>query len=232
MVDSSVGGKTGINTRQGKNLVGSFYQPKLVLADISALESLNEREFLSGFAEVIKYGLINDREFFEWLNRNLNKILARDRSSIIHAIFKSCTAKAEIVAKDEREQDIRALLNLGHTFAHALELAVNFSGKLLHGEAVAIGMVLAFRFSAKSGLCSIEAAKVVEEFIAKTGLPNSLAQVEAELSAESLVNDMKKDKKAEGGKLNLILAKSIGDCFVAKDVAEMEVLEFLRGELE
>jgi len=232
MVDSAVGGKTGINAAQGKNLIGSFHQPRLVIADISTLKTLDKRQFLAGFAEVIKYGLIADRHFFEWLKRNMEKIKNREPETLTHAIFKSCEAKANIVSRDEKEQDVRALLNLGHTFGHALELATGFSNKLLHGEAVAIGMVLAFEFSAHLDICSKAAAVEVQDFIKQAGLPYSLDQVKAKLSAKAMVAAMHKDKKATVGKLTFILARAIGDCHVEKGVSEQKLLNFLAGKLK
>jgi len=235
MVDSSVGGKTGINSKSGKNMVGSFHQPRLVLSDISALKTLDKRQFLAGFAEVIKYGLIADRHFFEWLKRNLTKIKEREPEALTHAIFKSCAAKADIVSRDEKEQDVRALLNLGHTFGHALELVTGFSDKLLHGEGVAIGMALAFKFSAAIGLCSDAASMEVEDFLRESGLPHSLKLIKnnnVPVLAKSMIVAMHKDKKADGGKLTFILPRAIGDCFMDKNVDERKLLNFLNTELE
>jgi shikimate kinase/3-dehydroquinate synthase len=218
-VDSSVGGKTGINTAQGKNLVGAFYQPRLVLADTGALETLPMRELLAGYAEVVKYGLINDRPFFDWLETNLDAIKAGDVATRTYAIVKSCEAKANIVAMDERESNVRALLNLGHTFGHALEAATGFSQKLVHGEGVAIGMALAFDLSARLGLCSGQDATRLRHHLERAGLPNKLADIEGPLpDADGLIALMGQDKKVVDGKLTFILARGIGEAFITHDV--------------
>lgn len=232
-VDSSVGGKTGINSRHGKNLVGAFHQPLAVIADIALLDTLPARHLASGYAEVAKYGLLGDIDFFKWLEDNASSLFAGDGQVRIKAISKSCEAKADIVARDEKENGVRALLNLGHTFGHALEGATGYGERLLHGEGVAIGTVLAFRFSQKLGLVTPDAAKRVEAHFSAIGLPTSLADISGDLpDAQTLVNYMRQDKKASGGKLVFVLANHIGDTFVAKDVAESDILNFMREELQ
>ncbi|MGB5950445.1 MAG: 3-dehydroquinate synthase [Parvibaculum sp.] len=228
-VDSSVGGKTGINTPQGKNLVGAFYQPRVVLADTSALETLPMRELLAGYAEVVKYGLINDRPFFDWLEANVERIKAGDVAARTHAIVKSCEAKAAIVAADERESNVRALLNLGHTFGHALEAATGFSDRLVHGEGVAVGMALAFDLSARLGLCSGQDVIRVRRHLEKAGLPKSLADVPGALpDADELISLMGQDKKVVDGKLTFILARGIGEAFITRDVDPAALRTLLR----
>lgn len=218
-VDSSVGGKTGINTRRGKNLVGSFHQPRLVLADIDALATLPRRELLAGYAEVVKYGLLGDAAFFAWLEGNGQKILAGDPDLCREAVARSCAAKAAIVAADEREAGKRALLNLGHTFGHALEAECGYSAVLLHGESVAVGMALAFELSARLGLCPrADAARAVRH-LASVGLPTTLAAVaRPSWNVDRLVEHMHHDKKVSGGRLAFVLVRGIGDAFVTRDV--------------
>ncbi len=231
-VDSSVGGKTGINTKQGKNLAGAFHQPRLVLADTDALETLPMREFLAGYAEVVKYGLIGDRGFFDWLEANLDRLKAGDVEARIHAIVKSCEAKAATVAADEREGGVRALLNLGHTFGHALEAATGFSDRLVHGEGVAIGMALAFDLSARLGLCPGQDAVRVRNHLARAGLPSRLSDIKGSLpDADGLIALMGQDKKVVDGKLTFILARGIGEAFITRDV-DREVLRTLLRERE
>lgn len=223
MVDSSVGGKTGINTKFGKNLVGSFYQPKLVLADLATLDTLPKREVLAGYAEVLKYGLINNRKFFEKLEKSkLQKILQE-------CVVTSCKAKADIVAQDEKEADVRALLNLGHTFGHALEAEMGYDGRLLHGEGVAAGMAMAFRFSASLGQCPKTDAERIEKHLKAAGLPFCPKCI-GSFSAKKLLAHMKHDKKVQDGKLVLILAKGIGKAFIEKNVSEKDVKRFLEQE--
>lgn len=232
-VDSSVGGKTGINSEHGKNLVGAFHQPLAVIADIALLDTLPRRELASGYAEVAKYGLLGDIGFFEWLEENADALFSGDGQARIKAISKSCEAKADIVARDEQEHGVRALLNLGHTFGHALEGATGYSRRLLHGEGVAIGTVLAFRFSEQSGLIEKGSAERVQAHFSNVGLPTTLSDISGDLpDAQTLVNYMRQDKKASSGKLVFILARQIGDTFVAKDVAETDILEFMRKELQ
>jgi 3-dehydroquinate synthase len=217
-VDSSVGGKTGINATHGKNLVGAFHQPRLVLADTGALTSLPPREVKAGYAEVLKYGLIRDRAFFDWLETNGGAVLALAPEPLAQAVAVSCAAKAAVVAADERETGDRALLNLGHTFGHALEAAYGFSDRLLHGEAVAIGMGLAFDLSAAMGLCPQEDAQGVRAHLEAHGLMTHVRDLAPLPSVEFLLSAMAKDKKAAGGKITFILARGIGDAFIAKDV--------------
>jgi 3-dehydroquinate synthase len=220
-VDSSVGGKTGIHSGHGKNTIGTFYQPKLVIIDVALLDSLPKRETLAGYAEIIKYGLINDEPFFRWCKANGERLLKGDREAQIYAIAASCKNKAEVVGADERESGIRALLNLGHTFAHALETATGYSDKLLHGEAVAIGVVMAFRLSAQLGFCPHDDAYEVRDYYAAAGLPVTPKPFIQDL--DRLIRLMKQDKKAEDGKLTLILTRGIGKTFVTRDVKESDV---------
>ncbi|MFW5641768.1 MAG: 3-dehydroquinate synthase [Roseicyclus sp.] len=218
-VDSSVGGKTGINTDHGKNLVGAFHQPARVLADIDVLGTLAPRDFLAGYGEVAKYGLLGDAAFFAWLERHGPALGAGDRGLRAEAIRRSVQMKADIVARDETEQGDRALLNLGHTFGHALETATGYSGRLLHGEGVAIGCGLAFEVSARLGLCSQEEPVRVRAHLAQMGLKRDMAEIEGDLpDADGLLELMAQDKKVEGGRLKFILARGIGEAFVATDV--------------
>lgn len=231
-VDSSVGGKTGINTRHGKNLLGVFHQPDLVLADTSALDSLSEREFRAGYAEVAKYGLIDRPDFFEWLEKNWKDVFAGGAARA-EAISISCQSKADVVVEDERETGRRALLNLGHTFGHALEAATQYdSRRLVHGEGVAIGMVLAHRFSARLNLASPDDAIRVEAHLKAVGLPTKISDIPGELpSTEVLMDAIAQDKKVKSGKLTFILTRGIGQSFVADDVATSEVQTFLSQNL-
>ncbi len=231
-VDSSVGGKTGINTGRGKNLVGAFHQPALVLADTALLDTLSPREMKAGYAEVAKYGLIDDPAFFEWCEGHWRDIF-RGGPERDHAVAHSCRAKASVVVRDEREEGDRALLNLGHTFAHALERGVGYDGaRLVHGEAVAIGMSLAFRFSARLGLCPAADADRVAAHLGFVGLPTRISDVPgATFSAEELLAAMGQDKKVKAGQLTFILARGIGKSFVARGVDGADVLNFLNAEL-
>jgi 3-dehydroquinate synthase len=215
-VDSGVGGKTGINTRHGKNLVGTFHQPRLVLADLDSLVSLPRREFLAGYAEVIKYGLIDDPGFFEWLEANGTKLVNGDVACRAHAVRTSCAAKARIVAADEREAGQRALLNLGHTFGHALEAALGYGGELLHGEAIAIGMVMAFDVSARLGLAEPADAARLRRHLNAVGLPTRPPG--RSWDVDRLLALMAQDKKVRDGRITFILARGIGRAFVARDV--------------
>jgi 3-dehydroquinate synthase len=231
-VDSSVGGKTGINSPQGKNLVGAFHQPRLVLADTALLDTLPERDFLAGYAEVAKYGLLGDAGFFAWLEANGPALKAGDAGARLHAVRRSCEMKAVIVARDETEQGERALLNLGHTFGHALEAATGYSERLLHGEAVAIGCLLAFELSARLGLCPQEAPSRVAAHLAAMGMRRRLADIPGELpDAEGLLALMAQDKKVRDGRLAFVLARDIGDAFVARDVDLGAVRELLAESL-
>ncbi len=228
-VDSSVGGKTGINTQRGKNLVGVFQQPKLVLADTGALDTLSGREFRAGYAEVAKYGLIDRPDFFAWLEANWRDVFAGGEART-HAIAESCRSKADMVRRDEFETGDRALLNLGHTFGHALEAATAYDGtRLVHGEAVAIGMALAHRFSARMNLASPDDAARVERHLAEVGLPWRLGQVPGGLPpAETLLGYIAQDKKVKRGALTFILTRGIGQSFIARDVPASAVLGFLQ----
>ena len=224
-VDSSVGGKTGINTRHGKNLVGTFHQPSLVLADTGVLDTLPRRELLAGYAEVAKYGLIDDPAFFAWCEKNGAAVLAGDAAARTYAIEQSCLSKARIVAADERETtDLRALLNLGHTFGHALEAETGFGSDLLHGEAVGTGMSMAFDLSARLGICPAADAARVRAHLAAVGLPMRLRSIGGDnrrvWDADRLIGHMRGDKKAEGGKLAFVLARGIGGAFVSREVDE------------
>jgi 3-dehydroquinate synthase len=228
-VDSSVGGKTAINTRAGKNLIGAFHQPALVLIDPQTLDTLPPRELRAGYAEVVKYGLIDDPEFFDWCDANGAALLSGDGDARLHAIETSVRAKARIVEADEREtEDLRALLNLGHTFGHALEAETGFSDALLHGEAVAAGMALAYRFSAARGLCGDDDPARVAAHLDAAGLPSGLKGFAA--SGATLSAHMLHDKKMTGGTLPFILARGIGAAFVDKSVVLNEVAAFLDGE--
>ncbi len=230
-VDSSVGGKTGINTAYGKNLVGVFNQPQLVLADTDILDTLSKREFAAGYAEVAKYGLIDQPEFFTWLENNWQDVFAGGAARQ-HAIATSCRAKAAVVARDERETGDRALLNLGHTFGHALETATNYdSSRLVHGEAVAIGMVLAHQFSARLGLISEDVAVRVEKHLKAVGLPVSMKEIAGLPSADVLMSYIAQDKKVSRGSLTFILTRGLGQSFIAKDVTAADVQAFLQEKL-
>jgi len=220
-VDSSVGGKTGINTAAGKNTVGAFYQPRLVVGDVSLLDSLPHRELVAGYAEVVKYGLIKDAPFFGWCRTNGARLLNGDREAQIYAVGVSCEHKAKIVASDERETGERALLNLGHTFGHALETVTGYGQLLMHGEAVAIGTVMAFKLSARLGFCPHAEVYDVHDHLAEVGLPT--APPKFAYNIDQLITLMTQDKKAEGGKLTLILARGIGQAFVSRDVSAKEV---------
>jgi 3-dehydroquinate synthase len=230
-VDSSVGGKTGINTRSGKNLVGAFHQPEFVLADAGILDSLPPRTFNAGYAEVAKYGLIGDPEFFAWLEANWRAVAAGwpERE---HAIAVSCRAKAATVALDERDEGARALLNFGHTFGHALEAATGYSDRLVHGEGVAIGMMLAFRFSVRQGLCAAEDAERAAAHLVEVGLPTRIREIPGETSdAATLMHHIAQDKKVTRGQLTFILTRGIGKAFIAPDIAAADVTAFLEEEL-
>nr|WP_210253342.1 3-dehydroquinate synthase [Propylenella binzhouense] len=231
-VDSSVGGKTGINSRLGKNLIGAFHQPALVLADTAVLDTLPAREFAAGYAEVAKYGLLGDADFFAWLEENRAAVFAGGAART-RAIAVSCRAKAAIVAADEREQGERALLNLGHTFGHALEAAAGFDARrLVHGEAVAIGMALAHRFSAGLGLAPGADAERVERHLRAAGLPTAISDVPGSaIEADELMRHIGQDKKVRQGRLTFILTRGIGRAFVAGDVSPGEVRSFLEAEL-
>jgi 3-dehydroquinate synthase len=227
-VDSSVGGKTAINTPEGKNLVGLFYQPRIVIADIELLASLPKRELLAGYAEVAKYGALGDAEFFAWLEANAANAIKGDAAALTKIVAHSCRMKADIVARDERETGDRALLNLGHTFGHALEAATGFSDRLLHGEGVAVGTALAFRLSAQLGYAAVADAERIERHLRGVGLPAFISDIPGPRpTAGTLMRYMMHDKKAKEGKLTFILVKGIGRAFVTDDVPMDAVLNLL-----
>ncbi|MEP3346416.1 MAG: 3-dehydroquinate synthase [Litoreibacter sp.] len=218
-VDSSVGGKTAINSTHGKNLIGAFHQPSLVLADVAVLGTLTERDFLAGYGEVVKYGLLGDAAFFDWLEVNAPILAAGDIDKRIEAVRWSCQMKADIVERDETEKGDRALLNLGHTFGHALEAATGYSDRLLHGEGVAIGCALAFEVSSRLGLCSQEAPSRVRAHLKDMGMKTDVSDIEGNLpDANGLLALMGQDKKVTQGTLNYIMTRGIGDAFVTSDV--------------
>ncbi|WP_375227608.1 3-dehydroquinate synthase [Roseobacter sp. S98] len=231
-VDSSVGGKTGINAPQGKNLIGAFHQPTLVLADTSVLGTLTSRDFLAGYGEVVKYGLLGDADFFEWLEANGPALAAGDMDARVEAVRRSVQMKADIVERDETEQGDRALLNLGHTFGHALEAATGYSDRLLHGEGVAIGCTLAFELSARMGLCSQESPSRVRAHLKTMGMKTDLADIPGDLpDAQTLLGLMGQDKKVVQGELRFILSRGIGEAFVTGDVTADAVLDVLNDAL-
>jgi len=231
-VDSSVGGKTGINTRHGKNLVGAFHQPSLVLADTAVLGTLAPRDFLAGYGEVVKYGLLGDAAFFDWLEAQGPALAAGDGPARVEAVRRSVQMKADIVMHDETEQGERALLNLGHTFGHALEAATGYSARLLHGEGVAIGCAMAFELSARMGLCAQEAPSRVRAHLRTMGMKVDLRDIAGDLpDADALLALMGQDKKVVAGQLRFVLARGIGDAFVSGDAARGDVLAVLRDAL-
>ena len=231
-VDSSVGGKTGINSPHGKNLVGAFHQPSLVLADTALLDTLTPRDFLAGYGEVVKYGLLGDADFFDWLEGHAADMAGGDMAARVRAVTRSCEMKADIVQRDETEQGDRALLNLGHTFCHALEAATGYSDRLLHGEGVAIGCAMAFELSARLGLCSQESPSRVRAHLRDMGMKVDVADIAGDLpDAESLLALMGQDKKVVDGTLRFILARDIGDAFITSDVPKETVLSVLSDAL-
>lgn len=231
-VDSSVGGKTGINAPQGKNLIGAFHQPSLVLADIDVLDSLEPRDFLSGYGEVVKYGLLGDAKFFDWLEKNAPAMAKGDKAARAYAVKRSCEMKADIVARDETEQGDRALLNLGHTFCHALENATGYSDRLLHGEGVAIGCALALETSARLGLCSQEDPSRLRAHLREMGMKVDIADIQGELpDAAALLALMGQDKKVVDGKIKFILTRGIGEAFVNSETDTGVVLQVLKDAL-
>jgi len=234
-VDSSVGGKTGINSPQGKNLLGAFHQPVLVIADTAVLDTLSPRQFRAGYAEVAKYGVLGDEAFFSWLEANHADVF-KGGAAREHAIATSCRAKAAIVSRDERETGERALLNLGHTFGHALEAATGFSDRLFHGEGVAVGMVLAAEFSASLGMIAESDAMRLERHLAKVGLPTHLQDIagfaqEGLADADALMKLIAQDKKVTRGRLTFILLEAIGRAVISKDVEPSRVRDFLKAKL-
>ncbi len=232
-VDSSVGGKTGVNTKHGKNLAGAFHQPRAVLADTATLATLPARELRAGYAEIAKAGLIGDAELFAWCERNGASVVRGNREAQAQAVLRACAFKAAVVGLDEREEqpsDGRALLNLGHTFGHALEAEYGYTGGLLHGEAVAVGLGLAFRLSARLDLCADEDAARVVEHVASVGLPAELRMLNRRFSAKTLIGHMRRDKKVRDGALTFVLARGIGRAFTTRDVDPEAVTELLRDE--
>ncbi|WP_291193990.1 3-dehydroquinate synthase [Hyphomonas sp.] len=231
-VDSSVGGKTAVNTPRGKNLVGAFYQPRLVIADTELLTTLPEREMKAGYAEILKYGLINDAPFFDWLAANGRKVLGLEPEAARYAVARSCAAKAAIVVEDETETGVRQLLNLGHTFGHALEAANGYGPDLLHGEAVALGMAIAFRYGAELGVTPPADARRVADVIRASGLPADLGgRDRTRFTAPRLTELMQQDKKARGGRVPLILARGIGASYIHPDADLASIEAFLAREL-
>ena len=232
-VDSSVGGKTAINTAAGKNLIGAFHQPSLVLADLGALGTLPERELRAGYAEVLKYGVLGDRGFFDWLEQDGRAVVALDPAATERAVAASVAAKARIVAEDERETSgARALLNLGHTFGHALEAETGFSDRLLHGEGVALGMVLAARYSARRGEISLADARRVTAAVDAAGLPAEISALGLECDGRRLADHMLHDKKMDAGTLPFILLRAIGEAYLARDVEMTDIAAFLDEQLQ
>ena len=231
-VDSSVGGKTGINSKIGKNLIGSFHQPQAVLADLNILKTLPNREFRAGFAEVVKYGLIKDLEFFNWLNQEYDSIFIYDKIKLQKMITKSCEIKAKIIKNDEKEGGKRALLNLGHTFAHAIESFGNFDGRIIHGEAVSIGICLAFKLSNKLCFCSTDDTKKVINLFQKSKLPTSLHDIKKiSISTSGMIQKFKLDKKNRQNELTFILNKRIGESFIKHNVSVNILTQFLNEEI-
>ena len=232
-VDSSVGGKTAINTRAGKNLVGTFHQPSLVLADLTTLDTLQPRELSAGYAEVIKYGILGDAAFFDWCEANGRAVLARDRAAQEYAVARSVEAKARIVTEDERETTgARALLNLGHTFGHALEAETGFSERLLHGEAVALGIVLAARYSARTGHLADRDAERITAALDAAGLPSEIAALGLTCDGERLATHMLHDKKMDAGTLPFVLLRAIGEAYLDRAVDMKDMARFLDAELQ
>lgn len=232
-VDSSVGGKTGINTPQGKNLVGAFHQPSLVLADTDTLTSLPDRQLRAGYAEIAKHAVLGDPVYFDWLEANVGAVLARDSAALVHAVARSVEMKADVVVRDETEQGDRMLLNLGHTFGHAFEAWAGFSDKLLHGEAVALGTAIAARFSAAHGLCSCDAAIRVAAHFDKAGLPTRVAHIasSAAPTVTELLALMDQDKKVQAGRMTFILLHDIGRAFISREVEREQVRQCLQAEI-
>lgn len=227
MVDSSIGGKTGVNHPMGKNMIGAFYQPKKVLMDLSVLKTLPKEEFLSGMAEVIKYGVVRDAAFFDYLEKNREKVLGLDAEALHHIVRRSCEIKAEVVSLDEREGGLRAILNYGHTVGHALETTENYTVR--HGYAVAIGMVYASRLAHKTGLCDASVPERVEKLITSYGLPVELAALSRRPSVTELMDTMQIDKKSEGGKVKFVLPKHIGEVVITREWEERQLRELLAG---
>ena len=232
-VDSSVGGKTGINTPQGKNLIGAFHQPSLVIADTDTLTSLPDRQLRAGYAEIAKHAVLGDPDYFDWLESNVGAVLARDPAALVHAVARSVEMKADIVVRDETEQGDRMLLNLGHTFGHALEAWAGFSDKLLHGEAVALGTAIAARFSAARGHCTTQAAARILAHLDAAGLPTRIAHTasNARPTVAELMALMEQDKKVQAGRMTFILLHDIGRAFISRDVERDQVRRCLEAEI-
>ena len=234
-VDSSVGGKTGVDTPHGKNLVGAFHQPSLVLTDLDTLKTLPPREFGSGYAEIVKYGALGDAVFFRWLEQNADAVFEQERDDLAYAIETSCQMKAEIVSRDEREAGDRALLNLGHTFGHAVEAWAGYSGEVLHGEAIGLGMVLAGEYSFKEGYCGSQVASRLKTHLGDYGLPVSFADIRKLVgrapTLDELMSFMEQDKKVKDGEMTLVLFRGMGDTFVARNVARSGIRAFLQSQL-
>jgi 3-dehydroquinate synthase len=227
MVDSSVGGKTGVNHSMGKNMIGAFYQPKKVLMDLAVLKTLPKEEFLSGMAEVIKYGVIFDAAFFDYLDKNRDRVLSLDPATLSHIIRRSCEIKAEVVSKDERERGLRAVLNFGHTVGHAIETAEQYT--MRHGEAIAVGMVYASRLAQRTGLCDAAVPERVERLIKSYGLPTDLSALKRRPSVTELMDTMQIDKKAEGGKVKFVLPKKLGEVVITKEWDEQNLRDLLQA---
>jgi 3-dehydroquinate synthetase len=226
-VDSAVGGKTAVNMPQGKNMVGVFHQPAAVISDTALLSTLPEREMRAGYAEILKYALIDDADFFEWLEKSGAAILAHDTAALAYAVEMACRKKAAIVAQDERDEGLRMLLNLGHTFAHGIEAAAGYNNSVLHGEAVAAGLAMAAEFSQGQGLCD-DAARVCAHLQAR-GLPTGWRDLLPTTAADDMIAAMSRDKKARGGRMTFILSRGIGQAFVARDIDMNDVTRFIKG---
>jgi 3-dehydroquinate synthase len=230
-VDSSIGGKTAINSKNGKNLIGSFYQPKLVLIDINMLDTLSEREYYAGYAEIVKYGLINSADFFQLLDTNRDKVKNRDKKFLAQIIATSCQAKAEIVAQDSKEKGIRALLNLGHSFAHSLEKETNYANILNHGEAVSIGMCLAAEFSESLGLISNQEVQQIIAHLKFFDMPTKIQDIDFAWKADNLFKNLFSDKKNKNNQLVFILMQGIGKSFISEEINAQEVEKFIKNKI-
>jgi shikimate kinase/3-dehydroquinate synthase len=232
-VDSSVGGKTGVNVKNGKNLVGTFYQPKLVLIDTKVLKSLSDKDYISGYAEVLKYAILFDKKYFFYLDSNLQKFIAKDNNYLLEIIEKSCEFKSKIVSKDEKEtKEIRVLLNLGHTFAHAFEAYNKYKPNLSHGQAVSIGILLAVKFSVALGYCDASLVNILEQHLIKVGLPTKISAIIKNIDINKIIYFMFKDKKTTQNSINLVLVKDFGECFFAKNIDIEKLRDFLTQEIK
>lgn len=232
MIDSSVGGKTAINSKFGKNLIGSFYQPKLVICDIDFLDSLSLREFRAGYAEIVKYGFIYDNDFFNYLDENLDKIFIKDRNFLQKIITRSCEIKSQIVSRDEKENGERAILNFGHTFAHIFETETNYSGELNHGEAVAIGMMMASQFSYELGMIDNDDNQKILNHLKKCGFELNLKNIRSNWCLKNLINHLFKDKKTENNELTFILLNKIGEAKICKKISIQKVENLIKKFLD